>query len=471
MISKSIYIRADGNSKIGLGHIVRCNALACMLKEDFDVKFFCRDIPELLENDIMANGIRIEKIQNEDEFINALSNNIIVVLDMYNLIFEYQLLVKEKAYKLVCIDDLQEGEFCADLIINHAPGIKSENYKTPTFTKFALGLDYALLRSAFLEQAKIKRNINKLENLLICFGGSDYKNLTQSTLNIALEFPDIRKIIVVTGEAYHIENNFCKLLESDNRIVHLHGLDENQMIDALLQAEIAVVSASGILFETIACGLISISGIYIENQTFVYNNFSSMGLIIEANKFELNNLRKSLKYALKSEYIIKKPIDGNSSKRLKYLFFELVCTLREAGKNDCELLFNWANDFKVRTNSISKDPILWENHEKWFFEKINSDKSKIYILEIAGNPVGQIRFDYQNNSWVIDYSISSEMRGKGLGKILVNMSLPYFKGYNIAAFVHVTNYSSQAVFNQLNFIKTSTIVINSELYFEYTKLK
>jgi len=32
-----IYIRADGGKEIGLGHLVRCFALALMLKDDFEI--------------------------------------------------------------------------------------------------------------------------------------------------------------------------------------------------------------------------------------------------------------------------------------------------------------------------------------------------------------------------------------------------------------------------------------------------
>ena len=37
-----IYIRADGNSGIGLGHVIRSLALAEMLKEDFNCIFATR---------------------------------------------------------------------------------------------------------------------------------------------------------------------------------------------------------------------------------------------------------------------------------------------------------------------------------------------------------------------------------------------------------------------------------------------
>ena len=56
------------------------------------------------------------------------------------------------------------------------------------------------------------------------------------------------------------------------------------------------------------------------------------------------------------------------------------------------------------------------------------------------------------------------MRGKGLGKIILKISLPYFKGQVIKALVYKKNIPSQLIFKELGFNQTGIFDINSELY-------
>ena len=149
MINK-IYIRVDGNSDIGLGHVTRCIALAHMLKVDYEIRFYSKFIPDSICNELFSNGIELKKINDEASFLNAIESRQIVVLDGYKFDTEYQRQIKSRGAKLICIDDLHDKKFYADLIINHAPGVKPENYSAQYYTQFCLGPEYALLRPVFL---------------------------------------------------------------------------------------------------------------------------------------------------------------------------------------------------------------------------------------------------------------------------------------------------------------------------------
>ncbi len=59
---------------------------------------------------------------------------IIVVLDGYHFGTNYQKQIKLKGAKLVCIDDMHDKEFVADLIINHIPRITPQDYNVQPFT-------------------------------------------------------------------------------------------------------------------------------------------------------------------------------------------------------------------------------------------------------------------------------------------------------------------------------------------------
>lgn len=155
---RKIIFRADSGPNIGMGHFIRTLAIAEMLKDDFYCVYATQS----------PNQYQIEEIEkichsyiflppNDTHFktfLNLLEGNEIVVLDNYFFNTEYQIAIKEKGCKLVCIDDLHDKVFVSDLIINHSPYITPNHYKAQIYTKFALGLEYIMIRSEFLNQTK-----------------------------------------------------------------------------------------------------------------------------------------------------------------------------------------------------------------------------------------------------------------------------------------------------------------------------
>jgi UDP-2,4-diacetamido-2,4,6-trideoxy-beta-L-altropyranose hydrolase len=128
--------------------------------------------------------------------------------------------------------------------------------------------------------------------------------------------------------------------------------------------------------------------------------------------------------------------------------------LRKVINEDIDLLFAWVNDKEVRNNSINTNPILLDEHQKWFKSKMDSSNTSQYILEVNNVPAGQMRFDYDESerAWIIDYSIAAEHRGLGLGKILVQLGLETFGECPVVAYVKSENERSKKVFESLGFV-------------------
>ena len=130
---------------------------------------------------------------------------------------------------------------------------------------------------------------------------------------------------------------------------------------------------------------------------------------------------------------------------------------RKVNLNDARLIFNWANDPEVRNNSFNTNEIVWDEHVKWFHKKIQTD-SVWLILEKQNKPVGVIRFDKGDSSYILNYSIAKEFRGFGYGKKIVELGIENLvnqkKEINtIEAHVKLNNQASQKIFHSLGFEK------------------
>ena len=54
-------------------------------------------------------------------------------------------------------------------------------------------------------------------------------------------------------------------------------------------------------------------------------------------------------------------------------------SLRKVTIKDLLILYKWANDRSVRSNSINKKKILLESHSKWLKKMIHSNNNFFYI--------------------------------------------------------------------------------------------
>lgn len=460
-----IFIRTDGSSEIGLGHLVRCLALAHMLKDNFAITFFCKEIPDSMFMEIEKSGFEVIRIPEESKFHSSIKSNSLVILDGYHFNLEYQKKVKSSGAKLVCIDDLHDNEFITDLVINHAPGIVPQDYKAKPYTQFALGLEYALLRPAFLLQAQKQRKIVKAEIVMICFGGSDFKNLTQSILQVVLEYPQFKKIIVVTGPSYSSSYGFKQLVNSDPRIDHQSCLNEQQMLDAMLKAELVIVPASGILFEALAAGCLVISGCYVNNQKLLHENFRNDGLFVDASDFSAEKIGEAISQVSLS---LNKPgfIDGKTAIRISKLFNQLnkefLVKLRDANDLDIDLTFNWATNPEIRRFSFQQHLIKNSEHNNWFLKKLMDTNCFYLIVEYIGTAVGSIRFDIVDSEARISYLLDTLYHGQGLGQIILKKGIEWLLNENIhelntikvvSGEVMKSNFPSIKAFERLGFVR------------------
>ena len=104
--------------------------------------------------------------------------------------------------------------------------------------------------------------------------------------------------------------------------------------------------------------------------------------------------------------------------------------LRPANATDALRLFEWANDPMVRAQAFNPEPIAWKGHQAWLVRKLASPGTRMFIAEAAGKPIGQIRFDIEQEPdgpiAHIDFSVGDGERGKGYGRALLHAGVNSF---------------------------------------------
>ncbi|MFY0651239.1 MAG: UDP-2,4-diacetamido-2,4,6-trideoxy-beta-L-altropyranose hydrolase [Cyclobacteriaceae bacterium] len=319
---KRVLLRADGNSKIGLGHITRSIVLGTILKEDFECILCTRFVSAHVRSVAAENDIALIKLSEGDDHYVQFSGFVdfedIVVLDNYYFNTEYQKKLKEKGCQLVCIDDLHAQLFVSDIVINHSPSVTVSDYLVHNRTNLLLGLDYVLLRKPFLKPEYRKTN-NQTDNILICFGGSDYYNLSLKTAKEVLEVNQNIRLTIVIGSSYAYKSELHSFVYKKSNISVLENIDENGMIKHISNASMAIVPCSTILFEVIALKTPFITGYYADNQKEISDYFERQGDVVKGDfrltKITVGDFDMALSKKSNFSYI-----DGQSHDRLLNAF-------------------------------------------------------------------------------------------------------------------------------------------------------
>ncbi len=258
-MKKRIFFRADAGQSIGYGHFIRTLALADMLKDEFECMFYTQTPTDYQRKEMTAVCPYVALPDGDSKFeifLEHLSGREIVVLDNYFYTTGYQRLIKNKGCKLVCIDDMHDRHFVADVIINHGTATPIE-YDCEAYTQLCLGRNWSLLRKPFLVPIK---NLKRKSQIVVCFGGADPLQLTDKVVSMLLSLKVKERIIVVLGDAAYLS-------EANKRKVSiLHNLNAQQMADLFETSLYGIIPASTVRMEAVSRGLKVISGYYVDNQ-------------------------------------------------------------------------------------------------------------------------------------------------------------------------------------------------------------
>jgi RimJ/RimL family protein N-acetyltransferase len=151
-----------------------------------------------------------------------------------------------------------------------------------------------------------------------------------------------------------------------------------------------------------------------------------------------------------------------------------MLTFRKATIDDARLYFEWANDETVRKNSFNQEVIEFEDHVKWFEQKLRSPACHFYIFfNEQGQPVGQVRIDKQNEEIIIGVSVDAKYRGQDLAWKMLSMACGDYLGRHpdasIKAYIKESNAASVKAFKKAGFENEDMVEVNGSASYKLKK--
>jgi UDP-2,4-diacetamido-2,4,6-trideoxy-beta-L-altropyranose hydrolase len=274
-----LVIRADASATIGVGHVMRCLALAeAWLESGGRVTFAMKAVPEALAARIERAGARVTRVETADDaaqIARGLGARFAVV-DGYHLGAAHQEALAGVGARLLVIDDAGEtATKAAALVLNqNAHASKSLYGALGSGAELLAGPSYALLRREFRDSAGARVTAEHARRVLVTFGGADTAQLSPLALE-ALAPLDGLDVLLVAGAA-NPRASELRAPEGARARVRV-AVDASDMAEKMRWADLALIAAGTTTWELAASGVPIIALFTAENQRGVAAAIKDLG--------------------------------------------------------------------------------------------------------------------------------------------------------------------------------------------------
>ena len=288
-----LLIRADASTEIGMGHVMRCLALAqCWQEQGGTVIFIMSNSTPALEVRLKSEKIEIVHLLAESGSVKDAQETAIfaeklnvdwVVIDGYQFQEDYQKTFQNYHLKTLFIDDYGNSKYyCSDIVLNQNINADESLYQNrEIYTKLLLGSSYTLLRKEFRKLTIQTKTISLIgTKILVTLGGGDPDNVT---LKVIQALSDIKvndlEVLVVIGASnpyYDQLNLFVKSLNFSIKLVQ----NVTDMPQLMAWADIAIAAGGSTNWELAFMGLPSVIIVIADNQQKIAEKLHDQEIII-----------------------------------------------------------------------------------------------------------------------------------------------------------------------------------------------
>jgi len=293
-----LILRADANSRIGTGHLMRCLALAQSWRANGGEATFVTNCESVaLRERLKIEGFVVVEIENpytrEADWLRAreISQNFSqawCVVDGYHFDAKFHGLIRASGGRVLVVDDTAHLPFYdADTILNQNINAAELQYNCPPDTRLMLGTKYALLRSEFFAWQDWKRETPEVaRKFLITMGGGDFHNQTLKVIRALgnLKIENLKARTVLGANYSHLPELERVVGESP---VHIELIKSAENMGELMKwADVAVSAAGSTCWELAFMQVPSVLIVTAENQISLAAGLSKAAFALNLGWFE-----------------------------------------------------------------------------------------------------------------------------------------------------------------------------------------
>lgn len=253
----NVLIRADGNEKIGSGHIMRTKSIANELKGlGAKVLYALADERgKRLINNEFQSVVLSSNYECLDDEIDALSSIIkeqkikLILLDSYFVTPKYFKELKKLA-KVAYIDDLDAFAYECEALISYGAFFDKNEYKARQnlAKKYFLGSEFAPLRAQFRNSQKSSKNTKK-KQVLLTTGNTDLLGIMPRLLEAFLSDESLKNLefLAISG-AFNEHENKLLALSAKHKNIKVLKSPEN-MAQIMAEADFVLSAGGSTLYE------------------------------------------------------------------------------------------------------------------------------------------------------------------------------------------------------------------------------
>lgn len=272
-------IRADGNTAIGMGHVMRCLSIADAMKErNIEPVFMTADAEcesmiedrgfkvHILGTDYRNMESELPLIRNYLETQNKGAKEIPAILvDSYQVTSRYYEELRKLA-KAACLEDMGQS-YPVDLLINYNIYGPKLIYDNKITCATLLGTRYQPLRSEF--QQDIQYDIkDKMTDVMITTGGSDPYFAARAFADAFLSEKELQETQIryhIISGPFNTHGEELHKLYDENPWVEIHE-HVTCMKEIMKQCDVVLSATGSTIYEVSALGVPLIAFYFAENQ-------------------------------------------------------------------------------------------------------------------------------------------------------------------------------------------------------------
>jgi len=288
----NLIIRADADSQMGTGHLMRSLALGQAWQDaGGQVAFVTGTRAAALVSRLQSEGMTVVPIPGppggqEDALFTANQARSLgarwVVVDGYHFGADYQRLIKESGLSLLFLDDYGHCDhYYADMVLNQNIHAHEGFYaKREAYTRLLLGTRYALLRREFWPWRGWRREIPEVaRKVLVTLGGGDPENVTLKVMRALaqVDIDDLEAVVVVGGANPHLEL-LQREIGAESKLELL--INVTYMPELMAWADIAVSAGGSTSWELAFMGLPHVITYFAANQFPIAQHMDAAGAAI-----------------------------------------------------------------------------------------------------------------------------------------------------------------------------------------------